>query len=764
MNGGAISQEISARDRRLSSGPRSRRRRIAALLAATAAACFGATMAPANAQTATQPATRTISPLAPLTIVGIRAGFAGRFKVGYWTPLEVTIEGGNAAVSGRLEVTVLDGDAVPSRTTAPPGEELALAPGEKKTVSIYAKIGQLKSDLTVGFRSGNQLLATRRFSTLDDPELAGIMPSGQALIVALGSPLSTNDELPLEQHGIKVANVDDFSQLPADWWGYEGVDAVILATGGEEISTRLTSDSPQLAALELWVRMGGKLILGVGRQAEKVLAPTSPLRALAPGSFEAFVPLRQSAMLETYAEASALLDVDGPLVWQVPKLRDVRGKIEVYAGNHPRDLPLVVRSPHGFGEIVFAAFDLERAPLAKWSARPQLVDKLLRRAKSAAAETDASTLGQVATLGFVDLAGQLQGALDQFPGVPLVPFWLVAVLVSAYIVCIGPLDYFIVKKLLRRMEATWLTFTITVVVFSGGAWALAYGFKGRELRVNQVDLVDFDAESSLLRGTSWTNVFSPKIDTYNLSLEPLAVGQPTSAAQSTPPHVLFSWLGLPGSGFGGMDARSGSLPLFTEAYAFSATLDRMHRVPIAIWSSRAFVGRWWHSGVGQVEAQLSDRGKLVGTLTSHADLDDAVLIYDRWAYPLRQLLMRDRPIDIETQLDPQTVDTYLRHVTAERDRNVAPPYDRGAFDIPRIVEIMTAYELAGGANYTGLAHEYQAFVDLSGLVKNGRAILIGRSLRPGAELDRDEQPLAGAERQQWTFFRYVFPVKDQASP
>jgi hypothetical protein len=759
MNGGANFQTISARDRPLPSGPRPRRRPIAALLAATTA-CLVPANVPAHAQTAT----RATTPSTPLTIVGIRAGFAGRFKVGYWTPLEVTVDAGDVPISGRLEVTVLDGDAVPSRTIAPPGEELALGPGEKKTVSMYAKIGQLKSDLTVGFRSGSQLLAARRFSTSEDPELAGIMPSGQALIVALGSPLSTLDALPLDEHGTKVANVDDFDQLPADWWGYEGVDAVILATSGEEISARLSSDSPQSAALERWVQMGGKLILSVGGQAEKVFAPTSPLSALAPGIFEAFVPLRQSAMLETYAEASAPLDVEAPLVWQVPKLRDVRGKIEVYAGNHPRDLPLVVRAPHGFGEVVFAAFDLDGPPLAKWSARPRLVDKLLRRAKPAAAESDTSTLGQVATLGFFDLAGQMQGALDQFPGVPLVPFWLVAVLVSAYIVCIGPLDYFIVKKLLRRMEATWLTFAVTVVVFSGGAWALAYGIKGRELRVNQVDLVDFDAQSSLVRGTTWTSVFSPKIDTYNLSLKPSAVDQPTVAAGSPDARVLFSWQGLPGSGFGGMDARSGSLPLFTDGYDFSATLDRMHRVPIAIWSSRAFVARWWHSGVGQVEAQLSDRGKLVGTLTSHADLDDAVLIYDRWAYPLRQLLKRDRPIDIETQLDPQTVDTYLRHVTAERDRNVAPPYDRGAFDIPRIVEIMTSYELAGGANYTGLAHEYQAFVDLSGLVKNGRAVLVGRSSRPGAELERDEKPLAGAERQQWTFYRYVFPVKDQASP
>ena len=47
---------------------------------------------------------------APLTILDVRAGFAGRFKVGYWTPFEVSLRCGQEAVSGELELTVPDGD------------------------------------------------------------------------------------------------------------------------------------------------------------------------------------------------------------------------------------------------------------------------------------------------------------------------------------------------------------------------------------------------------------------------------------------------------------------------------------------------------------------------------------------------------------------------------------------------------------------------------------------------------------------------------
>jgi hypothetical protein len=107
------------------------------------------------------------------------------------------------------------------------------------------------------------------------------------------------------------------------------------------------------------------------------------------------------------------------------------------------------------------------------------------------------------------------------------------------------------------------------------------------------------------------------------------------------------------------------------------------------------------------------------------------------------------------------VDTYLRHVTAQGDRQIASPYDSASFDIPRIVEIMTAHELAGGEKYTGLSNKYQGFCELSDLVRCGRAVLLGRVARPAARLERDGVSLAGAETESWTFYRFVFPVAEK---
>jgi hypothetical protein len=745
---------------------------MAWLLLICLAGCASITLATDDVAAGEAAADESKSPIdtAALTIVEVRAGFAGRFKVGYWAPFEVTLRCGPEAVSGELELTVPDGDAVPSRVRNPRGEAISLEPGEQQSILVYGKVGQLKSEATVAFRSGEDTLASRRFSTTDDGDLSGIMPSSQGLIVALGSPLLPDDAATLSQLGSQVANVSDLRQLPTDWWGYEGVNTVILMTGQNDASEQFAAVPEQLKALDQWVRMGGQLVLCVGRGAEKLLAPAAPLAALAPGTFETSVPLRQSTVLETYAETSEPLSPGAAVALQVPKLREVSGRIEVYAGNHPRDLPLVVRSPRGFGETVFVAFDLETAPFTTWAARPQLLGKLLGKTVARAAQDESKSLGQVTTLGFEDLSGQLRGALDQFAEVQVVPFWLVALLVLAYIACIGPLDYFIVRRLFGRMELTWLTFALMVVVFCAGAYALAYGLKGRELRVNQVDLVDYDAPSGLVRGTSWATLFSPRIEAYGLSMVPRAASQVESSPATNNPFmrsssgIVFSWFGLPGAGFGGLDAQPGATPLFTEPYDFSRRLDALDRVPIAVWSTKSFVGRWWRQAASPIDAELRGRDRLAGTLTSHlpAPLEDCVLFFERWAYPIRQL-RPGQSLDLEIDLDPQRTETYLRRVKVQQDRNIEEAYDRASFEIPKIVEIMSAYSMAGGEKYTLLTNDYQPFVDLSRLVAGGRAVLIGRSAEPAATLDRDKRPLDAAGS-HWTYYRFVFAVQESAAP
>ena len=97
----------------------------------------------------------------------------------------------------------------------------------------------------------------------------------------------------------------------------------------------------------------------------------------------------------------------------IARFSGVEGRIEAAKA----DLPLVIRSPRGFGQVVFLAADLDQPPLAGWADRKLLAARLLDLPTAEAPLEDAPAI----PYGYNDLAGQLRSALDQFPGVCRVP-------------------------------------------------------------------------------------------------------------------------------------------------------------------------------------------------------------------------------------------------------------------------------------------------------------------------------------------------------
>ena len=108
-----------------------------------------------------------------------------------------------------------------------------------------------------------------------------------------------------------------------------------------------------------------------------MLGEGGPLASLLPGKLAEVVRLPETGPLEHFAESVApIAGADADLT--VPRLTDVEGNIEVYAGRRPTDLPLVVRSPRGLGEVAFAGVDFSEPPLADWPGRTAFLQALLR--------------------------------------------------------------------------------------------------------------------------------------------------------------------------------------------------------------------------------------------------------------------------------------------------------------------------------------------------------------------------------------------------
>jgi hypothetical protein len=691
-------------------------------------------------------------------IAGIRVGFADRYKLGAWTPVEVTLRG--APPAGQIALTMPDSDGVPTRVTAD------IAPNATRA-TLYARIGLAGCPLKVELLVDSQSVARKTFEAADraDGEHYLRPVQAHALIVQVGAgAMGLEEAVAAEKTGGQsravVARVASAEQLPTQWYGYEGADVVVLSTSDPAVYQSFTPESEQAKALDQWVRMGGKLVLCVGLQGEKLLKQTQPLAAFAPGTFKGTVPLPQTSALETYGGSSTGVPGDARAMLVV-RLADVQGKIEAAEG----DLPLVVRTPRGFGQILFVAADLDQPPLSKWADRKLLAARLL--------ELPASETGGEGDpgmhYGFTHLSGQLRSALDQFQGVRIVPFAVVASLIVVYILLIGPGDYyFFLRRFLRRMEWTWATFPAIVLFTCAGAAGLAYWLKGSELRIHQAEVIDFDAASGTVRGTSWMNVFSPCMENFNFSLR----GRLPDGGEA-PGNSIIAWLGLHGDGLGGMNRNNTSaFGLESEPYRFSPALDAMQGVPIPIWSTKSFTARWSSDASSPVEAKLADEeGLPAGRITnSGGPLENCVLAYEHWAYELGTIAT-NATVEIgptTRRVDLRTLLTGRKYAAGDKNsQEGSTPYDQSSVDVDYILRAIMFYEAAGGQHYTHLTNDDQRFLDMTSLLRAGRAVLVahlrGVSGHSGTGLLRDGQPLEGSQDEHTKVYRFVLPVEARKS-
>jgi hypothetical protein len=700
-------------------------------------------------------------------IGSIRVGFNGHYKVGFWTPIEVMLAAGSQDIDGDLEVIVPDGDGVPTRVVE---RGVSLKAGEKKGTRLVIKPGRPHAPITVALRAteNGATIAERTFSGDEVPAALGTgSKSGAAkLILELGSQLQFGASIRFSEEGdpeeTAVVCLDDPSQWPDRWFAYDGVDLIVVTTGKAEVFSRLSAAT--LDALDRWLRLGGRMLISVGAHGSELLAAGKPLSRFAPGDFIKTVPRRPFAALENFAGTSAPLAAEeggDRATIDVAKLEAVHGRIEA-----SDDVPLVVRSGVGFGQLTFVAVDLDEPPISRWKARPEFLAALLGQTSSiASSPTSAEPRGQGMQYGYDDLIGQLRAALDQFPGVRLVPFWLVATLVVGYVLLLFPLDYLLGVKLLGRKSSggtawPWVRFGVIVASVSLGASLLGSRWKGDRLQGNQADMLDIDVESGLARGSSWLSVYSPSRQTYSLDLRPS-----WHSPHDEPVETQLSWLGLPGSGLGGMNSPPTELPLFTEPYDLSAASGTVGPVPLATWSSKCFACRWTSPGNRLVASDLhenTDR-QLAGTIrlaegaASQFELTRCVLFYDRWAYVFDSFSTA-KPVEVE-RLDPRTAETYLteRHVVNEKDQT--NPYDRNSLDRARILQIMMFYKTAGGRKYTGLLNRNQHELDFSDELTLGRAVLVGFG-PPAAELEVDGRPLPrDSSAEHLTIYRFLLPVQ-----
>jgi hypothetical protein len=706
-----------------------------------------------------------------------RVGFRGVYKAGFWTPVWVRAPGASSLDEPYLELSASDSDGVATTLRVPAARSAAsgATADDNHTILMYTNVGRVDSAIHVMLTADGKAIQRQSLEPndllIDDTPIQPLRSTSE-LIVQIGSaPLGLSAAFPNRDAserdlGRCVVVLQHLDELPSDWFGYDAVDVLVLATGDAELCRALAADERRLAAIDRWLELGGRLIVVSGRHAPEFLADGQPLARFVPGKFRELVRLPQTRALETFAETTDPIGSAGDrLALPVPRLDDVAGHVEVFGRG--QDLPLVVRAPRGFGELTFVGVDLDAAPLADWPGRGAFLQAVLR---PYAADLDVDPSHALVSPGYNDLAGAVRQRLGRsFAGVVPIAFPVVAVLVIGYLLLVGPLDYLFVHKLVGRPWVAWVTFPLLLLLVCGGVLWLAPLRRGSGgVQLNQAELVDVDLASGSVRGTIWATLYSPDARRFDLAVVPRLPGdRPADDAQS-----LVSCLGLPGSGLGGMHARGVELDLTGTGYQVTAGRDALLGVPVLTAATKSLAARWNARSDPPVAAELAANNDdlLVGSLTNRSGetLHDACLLYGLWGYRLGDVAAGQR-LDVGPRLDTLQVKTLLARRARRADRHGSLGSDRELFLVDRastdeLLNVMMFYRAVGGESFARLPFHYQRSCDLSRLLNLGRAILVARSDQAASRwIDpASGEPLGNNLGESTLYYRFVIPIGESS--
>jgi len=411
-----------------------------------------------------------------------RALVGGHVRVGAWSAVEVDLANDGPAISGELRL----GGGQPGASTY--GALVDLPTNSKKRYLLYAQPSIFGRDILVDLIAGGQRLATTKVPiTAHDvyqPIVVVVAEQPGRLIPDLTAAVS-NPNMP-------VAAIVSLS--PADLPGrIEAWSAIDRLVWQDVDSSKL--DDAQLDALRAWLGLGGRLVILGGSTGATTLG----------GFPDAILPFRPTRTVD------ATPDDLGPLLGAVPALGErlpvlggtlIEGSVLARSGD---DIIAAERSV-GQGDVLIVGMDPGQSGIAGSAG----ARSLWRRAVP-------MTPGAVVNPLALPDDSAIVAALNYLPAVGLPPVEQLLVLLVAYIVLIGPVNYLILRRLDRR-EWAWLTMPLLIVVFSAGAFGLGRLLKGSDTVVNEIAIVRGAAGAGSGLGQVYVGVFSPTRRTFDVKV------------------------------------------------------------------------------------------------------------------------------------------------------------------------------------------------------------------------------------------------------
>ncbi|MEK3733813.1 hypothetical protein MKX64_15545 [Paenibacillus sp. FSL M8-0334] len=526
---------------------------------------------------------------APKIQIQTELGYKGKLKEGKWNPLKITLTS-DQDIAGDIVVQIqsYQGMGIESSYV----QYVELPKDTPKEVVIGIPGGYLNKD-------NNQILFYEKSYTEGQPipfdlgrnYLQSSQYSGALIAVLSDDPDTMNFMNALNGRGNSLNTVPlKAEELPDQAQLLNGLDVLVINNFASD-----TLSAAQQEAIAHWVSEGGTLVLSGGAGYVKSAAPFADI---APVQWTGTTTVQSLPELEKLGGKPLSLQESYTISTATP----VEGAESQLEGNGN---PLIVSKSQGMGQVMYAAYDLALEPVASWGGHADAWASILR---------GALPLVNPGGMGYYQpMLESLGYVTEYFPSLKMPSFQLLLWMLIGYAVIVGPLLYFILKKVDKR-EWAWLLIPALAVVASGTVYTVGSSDRTEEM-AHTINVIEMDGEGSALK-SSVSAFFSPRSGNYTLEF----------------PKNTYLRAGGSSNSFGG--SRLGDNNTYIRA-AENETLLEFRNMPQ--WS----LGKVYMQGQGYNEAgkltsdiRLDAAGQIVGQVTNEtkSDLENVVLVMGGKAY------------------------------------------------------------------------------------------------------------------------------------
>lgn len=525
-----------------------------------------------------------IASAAPKLEVKAEAGISNKVKYFTPLPLKLTITNNGSAFSGDLVIDAAESYAVGSATVY----SLDIAEGETKTVQLY--LNGLSDDYMY---SGNQQGSLFYFyeGGIEEGELVKfsgdkmVRPQFHEMEGTFIYALTENrDRLTVFQRMRPFSNtnveafylnqIKDF-EFPDNKKGLEAANVLAI----DETNISDFSEKQQQAILE-WVRQGGKLLVGASDQVESSI-----------GIFKEYLPLTLSQEKVSVTQSSLeKLSNNGKFTQgiEVYQASEKEGSIRLLGDG---ETILASATKLDEGQIIQTTFSLGDEPLASMDGYAKLLSNILKLQSPIQ-----NNYGGMYYGNYYDYLPYEVGSINElFPSFEVSTTTLVVIIII-YILFIGPLLYFILKRLDKREHAWWI---IPVVSVGLSIAMFIFGAKDRLTQSQIQQSAFYKVEENRLSGHYVETILTNRSGDFSFTLD-----ENTTAVATRNRNYM-------GSSTQEMIHEKS----YVKEHANSSTITLKN---LNYWSVQSIVGQTEINNAGNMDIQLKvANGKVMGTIKNN---------------------------------------------------------------------------------------------------------------------------------------------------